>query len=104
MPRDTLTSEHKAALWSDGEHCFDGTCWCHGGDPALQFDNPNAPAYDWRRDREWLNQRLATANIRNSHLHNRLVAMRQALKAIKSPKATTALAADDAAKILENTC
>ena len=68
-------------------------------DLEMQFQNPEAPNYDWQKDREWFNQRLASANIRNASLHNRLVAMRRALKGIKSPKAKAALDADDAAKV-----
>lgn len=65
----------------------------------LQFQNPDAPNYDWHKDREWFNQRLASERIRNASLHNRLVTMRRALKEIKSPKARAALTADDAARV-----
>ena len=63
--------------------------------PELQFQNPDAPNYDWQRDREWFNQRLASERIRNANLHNRIRDLRAALKEIKSPKAKDALIADD---------
>ena len=65
----------------------------------LQFDNPSAPNYDWKKDREWFSQRQAALSIRNASLHNRLLAMRVVLKEIRSPKAKAALAADDAARL-----
>lgn len=63
----------------------------------LQFNNPDAPNYDWQKDREWFNQRLASERIRNASLHNRNRALRAALKRINSATARGALAADDAA-------
>jgi hypothetical protein len=38
----------------------------------LQFDNPSAPDYDWQKDREWFNQRLANARLHNSDLEQRI--------------------------------
>lgn len=64
----------------------------------LQFDNPEAPNYDWQKDREWFNQRLASERIRNAALHNRIWVLRAWLKDIKGPKARAALADDDLAR------
>lgn len=63
----------------------------------LQFNNPDAPNYDWQKDREWFNQRLSAERLRNASLHNRIRALRLTLKEIKSAKAKAALAADDEA-------
>jgi len=74
----------------------------------LQTDNPSAPDYDWQKDREWFNQRLANARLRNSSLHNRLVEMRKALRDIASGSpghrslARTALSKDDEAAKCED--
>lgn len=68
-----------------------------------QFDNPEAPNYDWQRDREWFNQRLASERLCNASLYNRILALRQALKDINSNKARCALASDDEAKLVEKT-
>jgi hypothetical protein len=64
----------------------------------MQFDNPEAPNYDWKRDREWFNQRLASERLRNAALHNRIRALRAWLKDIKGHKARAALADDDLAR------
>lgn len=45
----------------------------------LQFDNPDAPDYDWKKDREWFNQRLANARIHNSELERKLATARALL-------------------------
>ena len=75
----------------------------------MQTDNPSAPDYDWQADREWFNQRLASANIRNASLRNRLSDALCALRVIrdggKGAKrlAADALARDDAARLTETT-
>ena len=48
----------------------------------LQFDNPSAPDYDWQKDREWFNQRLANARIHNSELEREIARYRMALRGI----------------------
>ncbi len=48
-------------------------------DEALQFNNPSAPNYDWQKDREWFNQRLANSNIRNSELAQQVSKLRKQL-------------------------
>lgn len=73
----------------------------------MQTANPGAPDYDWQADREWFNQRLASANIRNASLRNRLSDALCALRVIrdggKGAKkiAASALVRDDAAKLTE---
>lgn len=44
-----------------------------------QLSNPDAPDYDWQRDREWFNQRLANAHIHNSELEKKLEQARKLL-------------------------
>jgi len=46
-----------------------------------QFANPEAPNYDWQRDREHFNQRLANARIRNSELEQKNAQLRKQLAA-----------------------
>ena len=72
-----------------------------------QSANPSAPDYDWQDDREWFNQRLANANIRNASLHNRLSDALCTLRVIRDGAkyakqlAANALARDDAARLTE---
>lgn len=54
----------------------------------LQFENPGAPDYDWQKDREWFNQRLANAGIQRHELEQRIGTLRGALKAIAAGKMT----------------
>jgi len=42
----------------------------------MQFQNPDAPNYDWQKDREWFNQRLAKARIHNSELEQEVARLR----------------------------
>lgn len=46
----------------------------------LQTDNPSAPDYDWQKDREWFNQRLANARIHNGELEQKLAIARNLLR------------------------
>ena len=46
----------------------------------LQFDNPSMSDYDWQKDREWFNQRLANARIHNSELEQKLATARTLLR------------------------
>lgn len=48
----------------------------------LQFNNPDAPNYDWQKDREWFNQRLSNARIHNHELEQRIARLKGALEFI----------------------
>jgi Tfp pilus assembly protein PilN len=54
----------------------------------MQFDNPDAPNYDWRKDREWFNQRLANARIRNGELEQEIARLRAQLRQISAVEDT----------------
>lgn len=54
----------------------------------LQFDNQSAPDYDWQKDREWFNQRIANAGIQRHALERRIGTLRGALNAIAAGKMT----------------
>lgn len=48
----------------------------------MQFQNPDAPNYDWQKDREWFNQRLANARIRNSELEQEIARLRTIVRSV----------------------
>lgn len=69
---------------------------------GLQFDNPGAPDYDWQKDREWFNQRLANANLERFAIEMRVGDLRGVLKAIMTGKMTKPAMRDLAKKAIES--